>query len=62
MRKAIVFPGQKVITTGGNVVTVAYVSPHDIVYAFDRRGIPVPVSICGDAWGGEVDQTLGLAA
>ena len=61
MRKPIVYPNQKVITTQGNVATVAFVSCGQ-VYVFGRNGLPVPVKVCGDAFGGEHDQELMNAA
>lgn len=61
MRKVICFPGQRVITTAGEVVTVAFVC-NGQVWAFGRNGLPMLVTVCGDAWGGEVDQEVGVAA
>lgn len=60
-RKVIVYPGSKVITTAGNVVTVAFVNCGQ-VYAHGRNGLPEAVVVVGDAYGGEHDQVLGLAA
>lgn len=61
MRKQIVvFPGQKVVATDGNVHIVAYVNDNK-VYAY-KNGLAQPIIVCGDAWGGENDQTIGLAA
>jgi hypothetical protein len=59
MRKVIVFPGQKVVATTGEVAVVAFVN-YGRVYVFGRNGLPKVVDICTDAWGGEADQTLGL--
>ncbi len=59
----IVQPGQRVITSGGIVATVAFVSPRGVVHAIgpcDR--LPRPVAVRGDAWGGEPDQAEGLHA
>jgi hypothetical protein len=60
-RKSIVYPGQKVITTAGKVVTVAFVNAGQ-VYAYGRNGLPEKAVVCGDAFGGEHDQVLGLVA
>lgn len=59
-REIIVHPGQRVITTGGNVVIVAYVRNGN-VWAY-WNGDLVLVYVVGDAWGGENDQTQGIAA
>lgn len=61
MRKPIVFPGQKVITTAGNVVIVAFMHCGQ-VYAFGRNGLPEAVKVVNDAWGGEHDQAVMNAA
>lgn len=61
-RTVHVFPGERVVTTAGRVVTVAYVTPAGVVMAFGPRGMPVPVRVVADAWGGEHDQAIGLAA
>lgn len=61
MRNPIVHPNQRVITTEGKVVVVAFVN-HGQVYAFGRNGLPEKVKVCGDAFGGEHDQVLGLVA
>lgn len=56
-----VHAGERVITSHGVVAVVAFVSPHGVVHAIgpmDRA--PRPVTIRGDAWGGEHD--LGIAA
>jgi hypothetical protein len=55
-----VFPGQRVVTSGGDTVTVAFVEAGK-VYAY-RNGRIVPVMVRCDAWGGEHDMGLGLAA
>lgn len=60
MRKPNVFSGQKVITTSGDVVTIAFVN-NGQVFAFTQSGIQV-VHVVADAWGGEHDQEIGLAA
>lgn len=61
MRKILVHPNQKVITTTGEVAIVAFVR-HGQVFVFGRDGLPKAVDICCDAFGGEHDQTVGLAA
>ncbi len=61
MKRIIVFPGQKVITTAGKVVVVAFVNCGQ-VYAFGQNGLPEPVIVVTDAYGGEHDQMEGLAA
>lgn len=58
-RQIVVFPGSKVITRSGEVATVAFVN-HDEVHVFDRCGSYKSVDICGDAFGGEHDQEIGL--
>lgn len=60
MREIVIFPGQRVVLTSGETAVVAFVA-HNQVWAFGRLGLPMPVSIVGDAWGGEHDQTIGLA-
>lgn len=59
-RDTIIYPGQRIITTGGNVVTVAFVRNGN-VWAY-RNGDIVIVHPVSDAWGGENDQSAGLAA
>ena len=61
MKKVLVYPGQKVVTTDGRVVTVAFVNCGQ-VYCFGRNGLPEAVTVVGDAFGGEHDQLVGLAA
>lgn len=61
MKQIVVYAGQKVIDTSGQVVTVAYEDCGQ-VYAFGRKPYPEPVKVCGDAFGGEHDQLIGLAA
>lgn len=53
-------PGQRVITSAGDSVTVAHITNGN-VYAW-RFGRIVPVVVRCDAWGGEHDLTLGLQA
>lgn len=60
-RQIVVHPGQKVVTTEGRTETVAYML-RDIVYVHSVGGWLKAVRIVGDAWGGEADQTQGLAA
>lgn len=52
----MVYSGQRVITSKGQVVTVAYMAPDGRVYAYDGRGGVTPVVVRCDAWGGEHDQ------
>lgn len=56
-------PGSRVITSAGDVVVVAMVTADGTVMAW-RGNAPWPVAVvvCGDACGGEADQTIGLAA
>lgn len=61
MRKLMVFPGQRVITTGGEIATVAFVN-HGQVYVFGANGLPKVVDIVGEAWGGEHDMHVMNAA
>ena len=61
MRRSIVHPGQRVITTEGKTETVALVDQGK-VYVFASEGWLKAVTVVGDAWGGEHDQTQGLAA
>ncbi len=61
MRNTFVYPGSKVITTSGKVVTVAFVRDGE-VWVFSERGVPVQATVCNDAWGGEADQSIGVAA
>lgn len=61
MREFVVFPGQKVVTTAGEVVIVAFTRSDNEVWAFTARGL-LPVQICTDAFGGEHDQRMGLLA
>jgi hypothetical protein len=61
MRKIVTYPGQRVIATDGKTYTVAY-SIAGKVFAFGSNGVPTEIRVCGDAWGGEHDQALGLAA
>lgn len=60
-KRVIVFPGQKIIATDGKVHTVAFVNCGQ-VYGFGLNGLPEPITVVGDAFGGEFDQLLGLAA
>jgi len=60
MKQIVVYPGQKVVATDGNVHVVAYVNDNQ-VFSY-KNGVPQPITVCGDAWGGENDQTFGLAA
>lgn len=61
MRKIIVEPGQRIVTTGGEVATVALIA-QGRVYVYSINGWLKAVDICCDAFGGEHDQTVGLAA
>lgn len=59
-----VYPGERVMTTYGTVVTVAFVrqcSEGVQVWAW-YRGQLQPVQVCYDAFGGEHEMELGLAA
>lgn len=57
MRKSIVYPGQRVITTGGDVVTVATVVGGR-VYAYATGGWLKAINVVAEAWGGEFDNSL----
>ena len=59
MRDIVLFPGARVITTEGEVATVAFVMAGQ-VFVYGRYGLPKAVTVCGDAWGGEHDQEIGL--
>ncbi len=61
MKRVFVFPGQRVIATDGQVHTVAFVN-HGQVFAFGKNGLPVPIIVSTDAWGGEHDQAAMNAA
>lgn len=61
MKQIIVFPGQKVIASDGRVHTVAFCNCGQ-VYAFGLNGLPEPITVATDAWGGEHDQELMNAA
>lgn len=60
MRK-IVYPSQKVITTSGEVMTVAFVI-YGQVFAFGRNGLPKAVDIVYEAWGGDQDILMEKVA
>lgn len=53
--------GQRIITTQGTVRTVAYVS-NGVVWAYAPNGGLECVTPRSDAWGGEHDLTIGVAA
>lgn len=55
-----VFPGQRVVTSAGDTVTVALIEAGK-VFAY-RAGRIVAVTVRCDAWGGEHDLSLGLQA
>lgn len=59
---SIVVPGQHVLTAAGQRAIVAYV--HDgVVFAWvGMASVPRACIVRGDAYGGEHDLTLGLAA
>jgi len=61
MKKVIVFPGQKVQTTSGQVYTVAFVNCGQ-VYGFGKNGLPEPITVVTEAWGYEHDQAVMNAA
>ena len=61
MRRSICYPGQKVITTEGRTEIVAFVL-YDAVFVYQPNGHFRMIEVVGDAWGGEHDQTQGLAA
>lgn len=58
----MVVSGQKIITTQGTIRTVAFVSQHGIVYAYAPKGGYEAVTPRSDAWGGEHDMNIGVAA
>jgi hypothetical protein len=52
-----VYPGQRVVTTAGDVCTVAMVRPDGTVLVYRAgRAMPVPAHVRCDAWGGEHDM------
>ena len=61
MRKPIVYPGQRIITISGEVAIVATVVG-DRVYVYSAHGWLKAVDVVCDAYGGEHDQSIGLAA
>lgn len=61
MRRSIVHPGQRVVTSEGRTEIVAMVLQGK-VYVYSIDGWLKAVQVCGDAFGGEFDQELGLAA
>lgn len=54
------YAGQRVITSHGTIVVVAFVRKGE-VWAFTAHGLQ-PVIVRGDAWGGEHDLSLCNAA
>ncbi len=58
----MVHAGQRIITTQGTVRTVAYVSRYGIVYCYALNGGFECVVPRSDAWGGETDLNVGIAA
>lgn len=60
MRRAICYPGQKVITTEGRTEIVAFELFG--IFVYQPNGQFKLVEVVGDAWGGEMDQQQGLAA
>lgn len=56
------YHNQRIITTGGQVAIVAYQLPDGRVFVYAANGSIVPAVPCADAWGGEHDLRLGLAA
>lgn len=58
LRETILFPFQRVVTTEGDVVIVAFIR-HGQVFAYGRNGFRV-VEVVTDAFGGEHDQSIGL--
>jgi hypothetical protein len=60
-KQVIIYPGQRVITNAGVVAVVAF-EQNGKVFVYNKNGIPVPTKVVSDAWGGEMDQTIGLAA
>lgn len=61
MRKVIVFPGSRVITSDGDVVTVATIVGGR-VYAYARDGWLKAVNPVCEAWGSEHDMEVMNAA
>lgn len=60
-RRSILYPGQKIVTTEGRNEIVAFVL-FDQAFVYQPKGRFKLVEVCGDAWGGEADQEIGLAA
>lgn len=48
-----VYPGQRIVTAGGNVATVAFVAADGRTFVYGQNGIPVPARVAFDALGGE---------
>lgn len=61
MRIPIIHPGQRIITTEGKSEIVAFVL-FGQAFVYQPNGHFKLVEVCGDAWGGEHDQEIGLAA
>lgn len=61
MNANLIQAGQRVITSHGETVTVAFVAL-GCVWAYGSRGLPRRVVVRTDAFGGEHDLRLGLAA
>lgn len=61
MRKVMVEPGMRVVTTGGDVVTVATVAAGR-VYAYSMGGWLKAIEVAHEAWGGEHDNSMSNAA
>lgn len=58
-----VLPGARVVTRDGTVATVMHVLPNGIVLAIGPGdALPRPVRVVCDAFGGEHDMAMGLAA
>jgi hypothetical protein len=53
-----VYPGQRVIARDGRTHIVAFTDARGRVYAYGARGIPVPIRVVCDAWGGEPELPL----
>lgn len=60
-KQIVVHHGQKVIATDGKTHTVAVIVG-EAVYAYGLYGFLYRIIVVSDAWGGEHDQTMGLAA
>lgn len=60
-RRTVLHPGQRIVTTHGSMEIVAFVL-FGQAFVYQPNGRFKMVETIGDAWGGEFDQEVGLAA